>query len=275
MSGGLNEVEIQRMPNLFGFVLKRRVVMEKRITIFNYILLLLSIIIFGEYLVKFANFATSYILFSLFFIILALHVFIVGIIINKEKVYKRNIKLYFVLYIILLISLTVFVNKPDFTLFDFKYFQMYIENINFIPFRTIFHIITADIGLGFKILNILGHIIAFIPLTIILILFNKRYESYKSQFKILFLAFLVIEFFQFLLAVGHLDIDYFILNIGGAMLFLTILKKFNLAEKLNKLFKSDLNLSLTTKYILLALISIMIIIMDILFLLDLNYVNLI
>ena len=109
--------------------------MDKKLQILNYILLIFSILVFGEYLINFANYSSSYILFLLFFILLALHVFVTGLLINKEKIYKKNIKLYMILYIILLISLTIFINRPDFALFDAKYFKTYVAGINLIPFN--------------------------------------------------------------------------------------------------------------------------------------------
>ena len=76
--------------------------MDKKLVIFNYIILLFSIIVFGEYLINFATYSSSYILFLLFFILLSLHVFVTGILLNKEKIYKQNIKLYLILYVVLL-----------------------------------------------------------------------------------------------------------------------------------------------------------------------------
>ena len=109
--------------------------MDKKLVIFNYIILLFSIIVFGEYLINFATYSSSYILFLLFFILLSLHVFVTGILVNKEKIYKQNIKLYLILYFVLLISLTVFINRPNFALFDAKYIGTYASEINLIPLK--------------------------------------------------------------------------------------------------------------------------------------------
>ncbi len=244
--------------------------MDKKLIIFNYILLLVSILIFGEYLINFANYSSSYILFLLFFILLALHVFVTGIIVNKEKVYKNNIKMYFILYIVLLICLTIFINRPDFALFDSKYVEMYTNNINIIPFKTIIHFLAGNVNLGVRIYNILGNMIALMPLVFLLILLDKKNDSYKRQLGFLFITVLLIEFFQFILAAGRLDIDDFILNIGGAMLFLFIIKKFKLITPMRNLFDNDLNMPKVTKYIILAFVTVAIIIMDILFVIDLN-----
>ena len=244
--------------------------MNKKLLIFNFGLLIFSIIVFGEYLINYAKFSSAYILFLLFFILLALHVFVVGLIINKEKTYKKNIKLYIILYIILLISLTIFINRPDFALFDAHFLKNYLSEINIIPFKTIIHFLTGNINLGVKIYNIMGNLIALMPLSFLLVLLDKKYESYKSQLKILFIAVLGIEVFQFLLSSGRLDIDDFILNIGGAILFFTVLKKTNLITPARHLFNSDLNIPQLTKYIILGLVSLAIIVMDILFIIDLN-----
>ena len=244
--------------------------MDKKLVIFNYILLLFSIMVFGEYLINFANYSSVFIVFLLFFILLALHVFVIGIICNKEKIYKQNIKLYLILYIILLISLTIFIERPDFALFDAKYIGTYASEINLIPFKTIIHFLVGNVNLGTKIYNLVGNLIALMPLSFLLVLLNKKYETYKGQLKVLFITVLLIEFFQFILSAGRLDIDDFILNIGGALLFFTILKKTKLINPIRHLFNSDLNIPKLTKYILLVLITIAIIVMDVLFIIDLN-----
>lgn len=244
--------------------------MDKKLLMFTYSLLIFSIIIFGECLINFSNYSSSYILFLLFFILLALLVYIVGILINKKKIYNDNIKLYIILYVILLISLTVFINRPDFALFDAKYFELYLANINLIPFKTIIHFLTGNINMGVRIYNILGNFVALMPLSLLLILFNKRYDSYKKQLKVLFITVLIIEFMQFILAAGRLDIDDFILNIGGALIFFTIIKKANLVEKIRNLFNSDMGINIVTKYIILGVTSLAIIIMNIIFIVDLS-----
>ena len=244
--------------------------MDKKLQILNYILLIFSILVFGEYLINFANYSSSYILFLLFFILLALHVFVTGLLINKEKIYKKNIKLYMILYIILLISLTIFINRPDFALFDAKYFKTYVAGINLIPFKTIIHYFTGNVNLGVSIYNIVGNLVALMPLSFLLVLLDKRYDSYKKQLKVLFITVLIIEFMQFILAAGRLDIDDFILNIGGALLFFTIIKKTNLIDVARSLFNSDLNIPKVTKYIILGLVSLAIIVMDVLFIVDLS-----
>ncbi len=244
--------------------------MDKKLVIFNYILLLFSIMVFGEYLINFANYSSVFILFLLFFILLALHVFVVGIICNKENIFKQNIKLYLILYIVLLISLTIFINRPDFALFDAKYIGTYASEINLIPFKTIIYFLVGNVNLGTKIYNLVGNFVALMPLSFLLVLLNKKYETYKEQLKVLFITVLLIEFFQFILSAGRLDIDDFILNVGGALLFFTILKKTKLINPSKHLFNSDLNMPKLTKYILLVLITIAIVIMDALFIIDLN-----
>lgn len=244
--------------------------MDKKLVIFNYIILLFSIIVFGEYLINFATYSSSYILFLLFFILLSLHVFVTGILVNKEKIYKQNIKLYLILYVVLLISLTVFINRPDFALFDANFLKMYVQEINYIPFKTIIHFLVDNVNLNIKLYNIVGNLVALMPLSFLLIILNKKYSSYKEQLKISFIIVLGIEFCQFILSAGRLDIDDFILNIGGAMIFFTIIKKAKLIEPLRNFFHGDLNIPKMTKYIILIFVSVAIIVMDVLFIIDLN-----
>lgn len=244
--------------------------MNKRMTIFNYVLLIISILIFGEYLINFAQLSSSYILFLLFFILLALHVYVCGLICDEKKIYKRNVYIYITLYLILLISLMIFITRPNFTLFDVKYLSLYLSEVNLIPFKSILHFLIDEMNLGVRLYNLLGNAIALMPLSFLLILLDKKYETYKSQLKVLFITVLGIELFQFLLSAGRLDIDDFILNIGGAILFFTIIKKLNLIKFFRELFNKDLNISDMTKNVLLIAISLAIIVMDVLFIIELN-----
>ena len=243
-------------------------VMDKKLQILNYILLIFSILVFGEYLINFANYSSSYILFLLFFILLALHVFVTGLLINKEKIYKKNIKLYMILYIILLISLTIFINRPDFALFDAKYFKTYVAGINLIPFKTIIHYFTGNVNLGVSIYNIVGNLVALMPLSFLLVLLDKRYDSYKKQLKVLFITVLIIEFMQFILAAGRLDIDDFILNVGGSLLFVMIMNRTKLIEKLKNLFYQDFHIPKIGKWIVECFLFVFIILIDIMILIN-------
>lgn len=244
--------------------------MNKKLIIFNYILLVISILVYGEYLINFATYSFAYVLFILFFILLALHTFITGIIVNNNKGYKNNIRIYYFLYIILLISLTIFVKRPEFALFDSNFLSIYVDNINIIPFRSIISLIGDNIGLGTKLYNIIGNLVCLMPLVFLLIITDKKYDKVKNQLKILLITVVGIEVLQFFLSAGRLDIDEIILNIGGALLFFLIFKKLKLTDEVRNVFNSDLTIANKLKYTILVLVSLAIVVMDVLFIIDLN-----
>ena len=58
---------------------------ERRLLIFCYTLGILSLIIYGEFIIHFHATITTYMIFVLFFILLSFHLFIAGIIYNKKE----------------------------------------------------------------------------------------------------------------------------------------------------------------------------------------------
>lgn len=244
---------------------------ERRLLIFCYTLGILSLIIYGEFIIHFHANITTYMIFVLFFILLSLHLFISGIIYNKKENYRKNILIYGLLYFILLVTLTSLINRPNFVLFDAKYLTEYFYNVNLIPFKTIWHFLTGNINIGIKIYNLLGNFIVLMPLVLLLILYDSSYEKYKKTTIFVFLTVLTIELLQFFLATGRFDIDDFLLNIGGALFFLFLIKKSKLKEPLKKFFHSDFNLTYNIKLILYFLAVIAIIIMDVIFVVELTW----
>ena len=231
-----------------------------RIIIFSYLIVLLSVTIFLIAIFS-KNRTISYLLSLIFFVVLAILIFIQGIIVNKKDNYIKNINLYIGLYFILLFNLTFFLKRSTVDIFNLEKMQ---ESINLIPFKTISSFINNDLN-SLTLYNLLGNLTAFVPLSFLLLLKDEKYKKLKNQLTFLFVAIFIVEVLQLLLGVGVFDIDDIILNIGGCLLFVMITSK--LITKIKFIFYSDFKMSKTIKYILLGIVLLAIILFDIFFLL--------
>ncbi len=160
-----------------------------------------------------------------------------GIYYDDKKVYKKNIKYYFLIYFITLIFTIFLVNRRiaiDFSNI-FSQFQL-------IPFSLLFNTLTnSDLGFQQLIFNYVGNFSLLIPFALLLVTYDKKYQSYKVMFKSLLIFTLLIEITEVILGVGAFDIDDIILNISGGMFFLFLYNKF-LYKLFNKVFFTNLNI---------------------------------
>lgn len=157
------------------------------------------------------------------------------------KLSRFSLWVWFLLYLIMLFHLTLFDpyfgrSGGGFSLSNRIALQDYFkENFNLVPFATIQNYLFA-----FKnhhvlptafLYNIFGNLFAFMPLAFFFsVLFSKMDTSYRFFFFVS-ISVLFIESMQILLRCGSFDIDDYILNVMGAMLFyfflhLSICKKF-------------------------------------------------
>ena len=196
--------------------------------------------------------------------------FSTGLVINKKERYKKNIKTYMILYFVLLLSLTVFINRVAISFIYQEFLRNYHNLYNLIPFKTIINYITGPANIGIKITNILGNLVAFIPLSILLIIKDKKYCKIKNQIIYIGITVFIVELLQFFTSTGRLDIDDFILNVGGVILFVFFVYKFNLMEKMKKLFYQDFHLSNKVKYGIWIVTIVLVILADILLVTRLN-----
>lgn len=239
----------------------------KKINISHYIILLLSMILF--IVSVFLNpYSFSYLAVLVLILLLALLVFSTGIIINKQEFYQKNITKYIILYFVLLLSLTMFINRPGVSFFNKEFLEDYTRTINIIPFKTIISYLTGIANIGIKITNILGNLIAFVPLSFLLMLKDKKYCKLKKQFVVLAVTVFVIEILQLVTSTGRFDIDDFILNIGGGLLFVILLNKVKLIDKLKRLFYQDFHIPKIGKIILWSITFLFIILVDIMMLVN-------
>lgn len=169
--------------------------------------------------------------------------------VNKYKKYKLgnfNLWILFILYLIMLLNMTLFdsyfgrINGSNYLLDSFNIYDRFMSSANLIPFRTIRNFIIAvsngNLSLYVFIYNIFGNLLAFMPLALFLPKLIPFVNKWYKYFLIVSSFIIFIEGMQFVLDVGSLDIDDYILNIVGSMICYFIIN----IKKLNKLFNKFL-----------------------------------
>ena len=169
--------------------------------------------------------------------------------VNKYKKYKLgnfNLWILFILYLIMLLNMTFFdsyfgrINGSNYLLDSFNIYDRFMSSANLIPFRTIRNFIIAvsngNLSLYMFIYNIFGNLLAFMPLALFLPKIIPFVNKWYKYFLIVSSFIIFIEGMQFVLDVGSLDIDDYILNIVGSMICYFIIN----IKKLNKLFNKFL-----------------------------------
>lgn len=184
--------------------------------------------------------------------------FLSGMIANKEKFYKINISLYMIVYLILLISITMFSNRSGLGIITKEYFDYYINTINLIPFKTIYEYISGNSGILAALKNIIGNLVMLMPLSTLLLIKDTKYSKLQKQLPIIILVISIIELLQFLLCVGQFDVDDFILNAVGAMVITIVLCKNNIHSRLRNLFFKKINISIKVQHFAFFLLTILI-----------------
>lgn len=101
------------------------------------------------------------------------------------------------------------------------------------------------------------------PLSFLLMLKDKKFYKLKNQLIYLGVTTFIIEILQLITSTGRFDIDDFILNIGGGLLFVILLSKINGIDKCKSLFYQDFNIPKLGKIILWIIPLIFIILVDI------------
>lgn len=241
---------------------------KNKLQILNYIIIVITLTLFFS-LVFNPNMDVSFITVIVTFILLSLFTFLCGIKTDEKEVYKNNIVVYMILYFIFLFSLTMLVGRSGRLLINMEYLQGYLRDINIIPFKTIIKYLTTEVSLKVMIYNIIGNFIALMPLSLLLMLKNDKNRKLSRQFIKISIIVLIIEILQLVFSCGKFDIDDFILNVGGALIFSYMLLKTNLLLKINKLFTTDIKLKEFLKNILILIIIFLIVIFNILLIFEL------
>ena len=170
--------------------------------------------------------------------LLALFCYLGSILLSKFLKNNKPMKIYlyaiFIIYIITLIQLTLFdsdYGRSGLNIFDWskENLEVYLENNNLIPFKTISLYISRQDRVA--IINLLGNLIAFAPMGIFLPLLFKKQTKLQNFILTNIAIILAIESLQFLSLSGHFDIDDLILNLLGALIIYGLFK----VKKVNKI----------------------------------------
>ena len=142
---------------------------------------------------------------------------------KNNKAMKINLWIYFILYLTLIITLTLFDpmwGRNGLNLFNWnsQAFEVYINNsFNIIPFKTIYLYIKDLFNLTLPTVNIFynlfGNLVCMMPLGFFLPILFKKLEKPKNFIITVLLFSLGIEIIQFLTISGSCDVDDIILNI--------------------------------------------------------------
>ena len=145
--------------------------------------------------------------------------------IDNDKLKMINIIIWFILYIILLIYLTLlddlFYRGNKVLIFDQKFLDYYLKYyVNLHPFKMISDFIKAylngNLSLKYLLTNIIGNLVMFIPFAFFLPRLFKKQKKFWIFFISVSLIIISIELLQLITFSGTCDIDDYILNIVGA-----------------------------------------------------------
>ena len=142
--------------------------------------------------------------------------------------------LFLFLYLYLIVSLTLFdrgLRLDENRLFDKtlsprEYYLKWF--VNFRPFESIYTVYirgTLDgyVSARYTVLNLLGNLCAFMPLSILLPALIPCMRRWYCFLPTVLLTVVAVEGLQFWMMVGSCDVDDVILNVGGAMILYLIL----------------------------------------------------
>lgn len=210
--------------------------MKKFVSIISYIISILFLLV---YIFLELNYNITLSEFGRLFLLCGscIFLFIGGFIWSKykknNKAMKVNLWIFFILYLILIITLTLFDpmwGRRGFNSFDWTkdVFTHYIKNnLNIVPFTTIISYVKKFNSLystGSIMFNLFGNFIAFMPMAFFLPLLFEKQNKFKSFLLSIITIVIGIELTQFLTFTGRCDIDDLILNVSGALVLFKILK---------------------------------------------------
>lgn len=187
---------------------------------------------------------------------------------NNNKAMKINLWIFFILYLLLFITLTLFDQfwgRNGFTIVNWnkELFNNYISNsLNIIPFKTIIEYIKAfDSLLDTRAVmtNLLGNIIACMPFAFFLPLLFKKQNNIKRFTITMIVIVLLIELLQFVTLSGSCDIDDIILNVSGTLIMYAVLKIKSVNNLIKNIFLLEKN-KISKKSIIIMIICFVIVI---------------
>ena len=188
--------------------------------------------------------------------------FILSKYLGKNKPMKINLYIFFVLYLILLITLTLFDNLWLRNGFNIQNFSNIKDRINLIPFKTIITFIkefNSMYSTNQIILNLFGNVFAFMPMALFLPLLFKMQNKFRNFVITLIIIILGIEFLQLITGSGRFDIDDLILNLFGACIAYVLLNVKSVKGLIHNIFLLEHNKISKKSYIRIILFIIIIV----------------
>lgn len=189
---------------------------------------------------------------------------------HKKLPFKINLAICFLLYLVLLSTLTLFddyFRRGSFSFVSWNKQMVYDylnTSFNIIPFKTINMYITRYLSGYFStkifMYNIFGNIIALMPFAFFLPLIFKRQNKFKNFLITMILVVFLIEGLQFLTLSGSCDVDDLILNVLGACILYGMLSVKSIKNFIRNIFLLENNkinyINLVLNIILLSIIMV-------------------
>ena len=170
---------------------------------------------------------------------------------ENNKAMKANLWIFFALYLVLLITLTLFDpmwGRNGFRLFNWtqEYLDIYLENsINLVPFKTIIgyakDLFTSLLDTSTIFFNLFGNLICLMPLSLFIPLLFKKIDNTKKFLISILCVTLGIELVQLITFTGSCDIDDIILNTLGAFIAYKILSIKDIKRLVGNIFLLEKN----------------------------------
>ena len=164
---------------------------------------------------------------------------------GNNKPMKINLYIFFILYLMLLIILTLFDSSWGRNGFAIKDFKVYIkQSVNLVPFKTIINYIKEFNSMYSTrqiMFNLLGNICAFMPMALFLPLLFKKQSKFKNFIITMVIIILGIESLQLITTSGRFDIDDLILNLFGAAIMYLLLNIKSVNDLINNMFLLEHN----------------------------------
>ena len=183
---------------------------------------------------------------------------------GNNKPMKINLYIFFILYLMLLITLTLFDSSWGRNGFAIKDFKVYIkQSVNLVPFKTIINYIKEFNSMYSTrqiMFNLLGNICAFMPMALFLPLLFKKQSKFKNFIITIVIIILGIESLQLITTSGRFDIDDLILNLFGAAIMYLLLNIKSVNDLINNVFLLEHNKISKKSYIKIILFILIIII---------------
>lgn len=159
---------------------------------------------------------------------------------DDERIMYNGLKIYFVIYLVLIFTLTIFnrgllSSKPIF--YEFNSLRDALQSSNIIPFKETFILIKNSLNNGIyeNLSLLLGNVLVLIPLAYFLPrLFKKQNNFMTFTFTVIIFAFFI-ELTQLITLTGVFDIDDIIFNSLGAIIFFKPFNKSFFKKGLDKL----------------------------------------